>query len=300
MNHGALISINKLSKRYGSAQTYAVRDLTLAVNAGEVYGFLGPNGSGKSTTIRTLLNLLQPTSGDARILDMDVVKQSVEIKRRIGYLSGDMAMYPKMTGAQYLDYMSALLPPASTSYRGELCKRLECNVRKPLGELSRGNRQKIALVQAFMSKPDVLVLDEPTSGLDPLMQEVFYDLLDETRARGACVFMSSHVLAEVQKTCDRVGVIRAGRLIAERSIADMTAEAAQTFVVQFRKAPPLAQLKKLNGFDLLAQKDNTVTFRVRGTLDGLLSLLANNSVVGLETRQLDLEDMFMHFYEDKA
>src|SRR5690606_35057137 len=128
----------------------------------------------------------------------------------------------KMTATQYLDYMGSVQPPASTAYRQELCKRLECNLRKPLGELTRGNRQKICIVQAFMSKPDVLILDEPTSGLDPLMQEVFYDLLDEARERKACVFMSSHLLAEVQKTCDRVGIIRAGKLIAERNIADMT------------------------------------------------------------------------------
>lgn len=297
MSGSALIDIHKLSKRYGSSDTYAVHNLTLSVAAGEVYGFLGPNGAGKSTTIRTLLNLLQPSGGSARILGMHIVKDSVALKHRIGYLSGDMAMYPKMTAAQYLDYMGSLQPPASAAYRQELCKRLECNLRKPLGELSRGNRQKIALVQAFMSKPDVLILDEPTSGLDPLMQEVFYDLLDEARERKASVFMSSHLLAEVQKTCDRVGIIRAGKLIAERDIADMTAQAAQTFIVRFAQTLPLAQLKKLNGLNVLAHEGNEIRFRMDGELKPLFALLASSDVLAVETQQLDLEDMFMHYYE---
>jgi len=297
---GEQIVIDKLSKRYRKSDNWALSGLTLTVGSGEVYGFLGPNGAGKSTTIRTLLNFLQPTKGSASILGLDIVKDSVAIRQHIGYLSGDMAMYRKMTGAQYLEYLSELLAPSSKAYRSELTKRLGCSLHKPLGELSRGNRQKIALVQAFMSQPKVLILDEPTSGLDPLMQEVFYELVAEAKQRGASVFMSSHVLAEVQKVCDRVGIIRSGKLIAERSIADMTREAAQTFTVEFAAKPPLGKLKKLNGLSVLDQHGNVVTLRLRGDIDPLIKLLAAERVVGLVTRELDIEELFMHYYEDES
>ena len=295
---GAAIDINKLSKRYGRSEKYALRDLTLQVQPGEVYGFLGPNGAGKSTAIRLLMNFIQPTEGSASILGNDVVKDSVEVKRSIGYLSSDAGMYRKMTGRQFLDYMSELQPAASLKYRNELIKRFKADPSKKLGELSRGNRQKIGIIQAFMHQPKILILDEPTSGLDPLMQEEFYELVKEARQRGASVFASSHILSEVQKMCDRVGIIREGKLVGEREIAEMAEEAAQTFDISFAGKPPLAILKKIHGVQNVAQDGSRLTLHFHGKLGPLLAELANHDVTAIDTRQLDLEEVFLGFYNE--
>lgn len=292
------IDCQKLSKRYRRSDNYALQDLTLQVQPGEIYGFLGPNGAGKSTTIRTLLNFLQPTSGTATILGHDIVTDSVEIKRQIGYLSGDMGMYRKLTGRQFLDYMEALQPASSKAYRNELAKRMQASLDKPLGNLSRGNRQKIGIIQAFMHQPQLLILDEPTSGLDPLMQEEFYKLLEEAKQRGATVFTSSHILSEVQKVCDRVGIIRSGKLIAERSIADMAVDAAQTFDITFVDKPPITALKNIKGLRLSAEHGHTVTVHIHAELAPLFALLAQHHVSKLDGHTLDLEEVFMHFYKD--
>jgi len=263
---------------------------------GEVYGFLGPNGAGKSTTIRTLLNFIQPTAGSATILGQDIVKNSVAIKRSIGYLSSDMSMYPKMTGHEFLTYLSELQPATKPAYRQELAKRLKTDLNKRLSDLSRGNRQKVAIIQAFMHQPSVLILDEPSSGLDPLMQEIFYDLLNESKQRGAAIFMSSHILSEVQKICDRVGIIRDGQLVVERNIAEMAKEAAHTFEITFADQPPLANLRKVPGVKVASHKGANVTVHLRGELTPLLAELAKHEVVKLDARQLDLEEMFMRYY----
>lgn len=294
------IDCHGLTKRYRGADVDALHDLNIQVRAGEVYGFLGPNGAGKSTTIRTLLNFIQPTSGSATILGQDMVKDSVEIKRSIGYMSGELSMYPKMTGAQFLEYMDELQPATSKAYRQELAKRFKADLKKPLGALSRGNRQKIGLVQAFMHQPAVLILDEPTSGLDPLMQEVFYELLEETKQRGAAVFSSSHILGEVQKMCDRVGIIREGKLIAERKIADMATEAAQTFDIVFKDEPPLTALKRIKGLQTASHHGNTVTIHFHGELSPLFAELAKYQILKLDSRTLDLEEVFLRFYKEKG
>lgn len=296
----AAIDCQQLSKRYRHRDTYALQNLTLQVMPGEIYGFLGPNGAGKSTAIRTLMNFIQPTSGQASILGFDIVADSVSIKKHVGYLSGDLAMYRKLTGREFLDYMEGVQPATSRSYRQNLVKRLKADIDKPLGDLSRGNRQKIGIIQAFMHQPVVLILDEPTSGLDPLMQEEFYELLGEARQRDTAVFTSSHILSEVQKVCDRVGIIRDGHLIAERSITEMTAEAAQTFDIVFAGKPPLSALKKIKGLRVSAQRGSTITVHIHGELAPLLELLAKQQVTKLDTRNLDLEEVFLHFYQDKA
>ncbi len=292
------IETHRLTKRYGKAKAAALRDLTLQVAPGEIYGFLGPNGAGKSTTIRTLMNFIQPTSGQAHILGLDVVRDSVAIKRSVGYLDSDMAMYPKMTGRQFLNYMSELQGQTHSAYQRELLQALHADAGKRLGDLSRGNRQKFAIAQAFMHRPAVLILDEPSSGLDPLMQEVFYGLLREAKARGAAVFMSSHILSEVQKVCDRVGIIREGRLVAERSIAEMEREAAHTFQVTFAGTPPLKDLERVKGVKITAHDNHRATLHADGELPPLLAVLARHEVTQLEARQLDLEELFMHYYHD--
>jgi ABC-2 type transport system ATP-binding protein len=294
-----LIELIKLSKRYGSDSKLALDNVSLKVSSGEVYGFLGPNGAGKSTAIRTILNFIQPTSGSAKILGLDAVNDSVEIKKSVGYLSGDFAIYPKMTGKQYLQYMGELQPPTSKKYVDELIKRLKADPNKKLGELSRGNRQKFGIIQAFMHQPKVLVLDEPTSGLDPLMQEEFYKLVLESKEQGSAIFMSSHILSEVQRTCDRVGIIRDGVLIEERVIADMAHEASQTFDITFSGKIPVSELKKIKHAKLTNIKDGSVTIHMHGKLAPLFVVLAKCDVTKIDARNLDLEDMFLGFYKDK-
>jgi ABC-2 type transport system ATP-binding protein len=298
--NGPLV-VTKLSKKYRGANIYALKDLTLHVEAGEVYGFLGPNGAGKSTTINTLMNYIQPTSGRATIFGRDIVKDSANIKPEIGYLAGDGALYLKMTGRQFLEYMGELQPPTSESYKRELAKRLQATLDKPLGSLSRGNRQKISIIQAFMHQPKLLILDEPSSGLDPLMQEVFYELIAEAKASGAAIFMSSHILGEVQKVCDRVGIIRDGTLIAERNIAEMAQEAAQTFDIIFKDKAPLNELKKITGVhDVIQNNSHSVTLHLQGELTPLFALLVRHPVSKIGIRELDLEDAFMHYYQPQG
>jgi ABC-2 type transport system ATP-binding protein len=298
MKQAPSIVIDNLSKQYNGMEKPALDDLSLAIQPGEVYGFLGPNGAGKSTTIRLLMNFIQPTSGSAAILGQDIVKNSVEIKKSIGYLSGDLAVYPKMTGAQFLDYMCVLQSSNGRENIPLLAKRLGADLHKHFSELSRGNRQKIGIIQAFMHEPEVLVLDEPTSGLDPLVQETFSELIQEAKNRGACVFMSSHVLSEVQKMCDRVGIIRGGKLVSENNIAEMTTEAAQTFDIVFAGKAPMVELKKIHGIRIQAHDGANVTLHVYGGLSHLFALLAKHEVKTIDTRTLDLEEAFMHFYTD--
>jgi ABC-2 type transport system ATP-binding protein len=293
------IIVNNLTKQYSGTLKPSLENLTLSVNAGEVYGFLGPNGAGKSTAIRTLLNFIQPTSGTANILGLDSVKESVEIKKSVGYLSGDFAIYPKMTGENYLKYMGELQPPASSKYVQELIKRLKAEPKKRMGDLSRGNRQKFGIIQAFMHKPDILILDEPTSGLDPLMQEEFYKLVEESKNRGASVFMSSHILSEIQKMCDRVGIIRDGKLVDERTISDMSNHASQTFDITFSGKVPLFELKKIKSARVFDVKDSSVTIHMHGELAPLFKVLSNCEVTKIDARNLDLEELFLGFYTGK-
>lgn len=290
------IQINKLTKQYSGTEIPALKDLTLQVKRGDVYGFLGPNGAGKSTAIRTLLNFIQPSSGTAEIGGLDIVKDSVEIKKQVGYLSGDFAVYPKMTGKQYLQYMSELQPAASHKYMSELINRFKAQPSKKMGELSRGNRQKFGIIQAFMHKPEVLFLDEPSSGLDPLMQEEFYKLVNESKQRGAAIFLSSHIMAEVQRTCDRVGIIREGKLVDEMVVADLENRAAQSFVIIFDGKIPMADLKTIKGAKIQKRDESTAVVHLHGELKPLFRMLARHNVKGIDAQNLDLEQLFLSFY----
>lgn len=298
-NQQASIVIRNLSKRYGRSSSHALKNLSLSVMPGEVYGFLGPNGAGKSTTIRLLMNYIQPSSGEASILGKDIVKDSVDIKKSIGYLAGDFAVYPKMTGRQYLDYLSELQKPAK-GYVRELSKLLNAELDKKLGELSRGNRQKIGIIQAFMHQPQILILDEPSSGLDPLMQEVFYKLVNDAKARGACIFMSSHIMSEVQKICDRVGIIRSGKLVGEEDMSKLAKKAAQTFDITFADKAPASELQKIPGVKVEHKDHGKVTLHINGKLSPLFSVLARHDVINIDARNLDLEDYFLKFYQHQG
>lgn len=291
------ITAEGLSKRYHGTDRHALKDLNLKIIPGEVYGFLGPNGAGKSTTIRTLMNFIQPTSGTAAILGLDVVKDSVAIKKSVGYLAGNVVLYPKMTGAQFLKYMGELQPLKRAEYIKELAKRFDANLNKRISDLSKGNHQKIGIIQAFAHEPDVLILDEPTSGLDPLMQEQFYELVKESKERGAAVFVSSHNLNEVQKMCDRVGFIKEGELISEQTLADLAKEATQTFDIGFVGEVPLAELKKIKGTKIIKNSPHHVTVHLQGSLSALFAVLAKHEVNSITQREANLEQEFMRFYE---
>jgi ABC-2 type transport system ATP-binding protein len=300
MNSEAGLQLTSLSKRYNTSSPYALKDVSLTVTKGQIYGFLGPNGAGKSTTIRMLLNFIQPTSGSATIFGHDIVKDTVLIRKSIGYLSGDFKAYDKMTGDQFLDYMADLQPPKAKKVRLELVRQFQVNTHKRIRDLSKGNRQKIGIIQAFMHEPDLLVLDEPTDGLDPLMQETFYELVKTRRSTGATVFVSSHNLAEVQKMCDRVGIIRDGKLVRETTIASLVTEAAQTFEVTFGTHVPMSKIKAVEGVKKITAQNNTSTIHVHGNLKPFLVFLSKQDIVALSTKSLNLEDEFMRYYESGA
>lgn len=298
MAQDTLLSLSHLSKHYTGMPTLALDDVTLEVHAGEVYGFLGANGAGKSTTIRTLLNFIQPTGGAATICELDIVKESVEAKKHVGYLAGEVALYDRMTGGEFLRYMEALQPPKSKGYTAELVKRFAADTRRPLGDLSKGNRQKFALIQAVMHEPDVLILDEPTSGLDPLMQEEFFKLVRESKQRGAAVFLSSHNFSEVQRVCDRIGFIRSGKLVAEQTLAELANKASHTFTLTFADAAPLAELRKLPHAHMTIHDDHHLTISIEGELSLLFQILGKHHVTRLEQQEVNLEEEFMRFYKD--
>jgi ABC-2 type transport system ATP-binding protein len=289
------IEIKKLSKCYHGRETYALKDLSLSVRPGEVYGFLGPNGAGKSTAIRTLMNFIQPTSGTAIIMGKDIVTDSVEVKSYVGYLSGDIALYPKVTGQQLLGYLSRLTPATNAHAQvKELARSFQADLGKPLDELSKGNRQKIGLIQAFMHQPAVLILDEPTSGLDPLMQEQFFKLVASAKQRGAAIFLSSHNLAEAQRICDRVGILKDGHLIREQAVGGELGR--PVFRVTLRASDGLQQLKKDPALKLLSNDGLEAIVQPVGPIAEALKALSTYDIVDLVSQKLDLEDEFLEFY----
>ncbi len=292
----AAITTYGLSKRYGGAKNFALRNLELSITSGEIYGFLGPNGAGKTTTIRLLMNFILPTLGEAKILGLDSVLNSVNIKAKVGYLSGEIALYPKMTGRQFLEYMSRLQPPKKPAYQRDLIRLFDFEVDQKIGNLSKGNRQKLGIIQAFMHEPEVLILDEPTGGLDPLMQEAFFELVRRNKARGATLFISSHNLSEVQKVCDRVGFIRKGRLISELTIGDFVKETAQVYDISFAKEAPLMELKRIPRIKIKVHTPRYVSIKMRGDLTPLFTVLAKHRVHSLDRRESSLEEEFLSYY----
>lgn len=293
------IVTEKLTKFYGREQVPALHELSLRVSAGEIYGFLGANGAGKSTTIRLLLNFLQPSSGSAQIMGLDIQKDAVAAKKHVGYLAGDVALYPKATGAQLLDYLSSL--QSARSYRKVLEKRFEADLHKPINSLSKGNRQKIGIIQAFMHEPAVLILDEPTSGLDPLMQEAFYETLGEAKARGAAVLMSSHFLDEAQRVCDRIGIIKQGKLIREQVIEGVSQLGGITFTVTFASRQDLEQCLKSRRVKHIGKaKGLSVSFQPSGTLSEALAEFSRYDIKAFNTHTITLEDEFLDFYGDAS
>ena len=291
----AVIETDALTKHYGSSR--GIDGLSLRVDAGEVFGFLGPNGAGKTTTIRTLLDLLHPTSGSARIFGLDSRRESRAIRARLGNLPGEFSYEDHMTGRDLLTLFADLRGMDGLGTAQQLAERFEADLSRPLRELSRGNRQKIGLIQALFHEPELLILDEPTGGLDPLMQEEFLAVVAEQRDRGVTVFLSSHELDEVERVCDRVGIIREGRLIAIEDVEEMRGRAYRNVIVTFAQPVDAADIAALDGVDDLERDGATVRFRVLGDLDGVVKAIAGHPVADIEITRPTLEQLFLAYYD---
>lgn len=290
----AAIRTSGLTKRYD--ETVALDGLDLAVEPGEVYGYLGPNGAGKTTTIRLLLGLLRPTGGRAELFGVDAWADPVAAHRRIAYVSAEPHLWPSLTAAETLEFLARVRGGADAAYRDVLVERFQLEVDKKVRALSHGNHQKVQLVAAFASRADLLVLDEPTGGLDPLMEMAFRETVREAKARGQTVFLSSHILSEVEAVCDRVGILRGGRLVDEGTLAELRHLGAQTVEVTF--AGPVPALPQIDGVAAAAAGENALSFEVTGSVAPLLSALAGKGVVSLRSREPSLEEIFLHHYED--
>jgi ABC-2 type transport system ATP-binding protein len=287
------IETDSLTKRYGTAR--GIQDVSLSVESGEVFGFLGPNGAGKTTTIRTLLDLLHPTSGTARIFGLDSHRNSVEIRARSGNLSGDFGYDPRVTGRELIEFL-ADLRGNGTGHADELAGRFRADLDRPLGHLSRGNRQKIGLIQAMFHDPELLILDEPTGGLDPLMQEEFLELVKEERERGRTVFLSSHDLDEVERVCDRVGIIRDGRLVAVEHVHELTGKGYRHVRLEFAEPVSPQEFAHIPGVLDLEGDGTTVTFKVEGDIDPVVKQAARHRLRDIELTHASLEEIFITYY----
>lgn len=281
-----------LTKRYG--RTLALDRLDLEVQPGEVYGYLGPNGAGKTTTIRLLLGLHRPTAGRAELFGIDAWRQPVEAHRRVAYVAGEPFLWPSLTSAETFAFLARLHGGTDAPYRDELVGRFQLDADKRVRALSKGNRQKVQLVAAFASRADLLVLDEPTSGLDPLMEVAFRETVREAAARGQTVFLSSHILSEVEALCDRVGILREGRLVDQGTLAELRHLRARTVDVTFAGDAPA--LPPLPGVEVSRTAPDALRFEVTGAVGPLLDALAGRPVVALTGREPSLEEIFLHHY----
>jgi len=297
-----------LSKTYGGGSHLPLRPktpvaaldgLSITVREGEVFGFLGPNGAGKSTTIRLLLGFLHPTAGQASILGRDAVRDSLEIRRHVGYLPGGIALYDSMTGEGILDYLAAMYGEG-VPLREELVDKLEfsaADLRRPVRDYSRGMRQKIGIIQAIQHDPELLILDEPTEGLDPLMQRAFYEVLDERRKAGRTVFFSSHVLSEVERVCDRVAIIRAGKLVALSNVEELLARRRRHVEIRYVGEPPA--LEGVPGITDVRVREGLVTAQLEGDVRPFLAAIRDSQVTDLLIEPARLEEAFLEFYSDQ-
>jgi ABC-2 type transport system ATP-binding protein len=291
-----VIETERLTKLYGSVR--GIEEVTISVEAGEVFGFLGPNGAGKTTTIRTLLDLLHPSSGSARLFGLDSHRDSVAIRARLGNLPGDFGYGAHSSGREALALLARLRGIEGIGRAEALAKRFRADLDRPLGELSRGNRQKVGLILAGFHSPELLILDEPTSGLDPLMQEEFLALLAEERERGCAVFFSSHELDEVERVCDRVGIVRGGRLIAVERIEDLLGKAKRKVTLELSAPADLAELGALPGVGEIETVGARSTFLLAGEIDRMIAALGRLPVADLEIAHPTLEEIFLTYYEE--
>jgi ABC-2 type transport system ATP-binding protein len=292
------LETERLTKFYGADR--GIEDVTMRVEEGEVFGFLGPNGAGKTTTIRTVLDFLHPSGGSARIFGLDSHRERVQAHARLGNLPGDFGYGKHSTGREAIQLVARLRGVGELDHAEQLADRFRATLDRPLGELSRGNRQKVGLILALFHRPDLLILDEPTSGLDPLIQEEFLSLMREERDRGRSIFISSHELDEIERMCDRVAIIREGRLAAIEKVSQLFAKTARRGTAEFGERVPTEELRRCPGVTDLQIDGRRATFRVAGPPGPLLELLAQYQVSDLELTHPTLEEVFLGYYRDQA
>ncbi|MDY2938728.1 MAG: ABC transporter ATP-binding protein, partial [Fusicatenibacter sp.] len=285
-----VIELSKLTKYYGKAR--GIIDLDLSIKEGEFFGFIGPNGAGKSTTIRTLLGLISPTSGHASIFGMDTVRENKKILADVGYLPSESVFYPGMKVKEILKLSADLRKKDCRTATEELCERLQLDVNRKADELSFGNRKKVAIVSALLHDPKLLILDEPTSGLDPLMQREFFRIIRERNEKGTTVFLSSHILSEIQRNCTRAAIIREGRLIACDRVENLSKTTAKRVTIHGH-----APLDQLTGVRDLKETDDAFSFLYNGEIQKLLQTLSQGTITDLSISEPDLEEIFLHYYE---
>jgi ABC-2 type transport system ATP-binding protein len=287
------INAVELSKRYG--ETVALDRLDLTVEAGEVYGYLGPNGAGKTTTIRLLLGLHRPSAGNAELFGIDAWGRPVDAHRRVAYVPGEPFLWPSLTSAETFEFLARLRGGTDVAYREALIERFQLDVDKKIRALSKGNRQKVQLIAALATRADLLLLDEPTTGLDPLMEVAFRESVIEAKQRGQAIFLSSHILSEVEALCDRVGILRDGRLVDEGTLAELRHLSSQTIEVSFDGPAP--RLDDVPGIHVISAGANTLRIEVSASIGPLLGELAKHSVIAMTSREPSLEEIFLHHYD---
>ncbi|MGZ4170496.1 MAG: ABC transporter ATP-binding protein, partial [Solirubrobacteraceae bacterium] len=294
MSAGPAIATRGLSKDFGDGR--GLFDLDLEVERGEIFGFLGPNGAGKSTTMRLLLDLIRPTAGSATVLGLATRGASLEIRRRVGFLTGDFGLYPRLTGTAVLDYLAELRGGVDRRQRDALAERFDADLHRPIRELSTGNRQKLGLIQAFMHDPELLILDEPIAGLDPLVQQSFHALLAEVSARGTTIFLSSHTLSEVERVTHRLAILREGRLVVVDSLENLRRVAVQRLEIEFAAPVAPALFQTLPGVREVTAAGATLTVAFEGSADAVVKAAAEHEVRSIRSRDDDLEEIFLGYY----
>ena len=287
-----ILEIQNLTKYYGKIK--GVENLSLKLKEGEIFGFIGPNGAGKSTTIRSIMNLINKTSGKVLIEDEELSKHSVELKEKIGYLPSEIYLYDDLTVKEMLDYHEGFYKKNIHNRRMELVKKLELDEKKKIEDLSLGNLKKLGIILAFMHEPKLLILDEPTSGLDPIMQNVFYELLKEEKEKGNTVFYSTHILNEVSKICDRVGIIKEGKLIKVEKIEDLSKKSLTLVTITSSQAKEIKEDLKVN---VILEEGNTIKFGNNLLPDELIKKLSKYTIDRILIEEATIEDMFLHYYQ---
>ncbi len=289
-----VIETERLTKSYGAYR--GIIDLDLTVAEGEIFGFLGPNGAGKTTTMRVLLDLIRPTSGRAAVFGIETTRDPVAIHRRLGYLPGEFDLYDRLTGADTIAYFAALRGGVDAGYVSSLVERLDLDPSRRFREYSKGNKQKVGLVIALQHRPDLLILDEPTAGLDPLIQQTFFEIVREAKREGRSVFLSSHIIDEVDRTCDRVAIIREGRLVQVDRIEAIRRLAFHHVELSFAQPVSPALFAALDGVSDVTVADAVVRMRVNGPIGGVLAAAAPHGIVDVVSREPNLEDVFLAQY----
>jgi ABC-2 type transport system ATP-binding protein len=293
----AVIEIEKLTKSYGSHR--GIVDIDLEVQEGEAFGFLGPNGAGKTTTIRTLLDHIRPTVGRAFVFGIETTVDPVAIHRRVGYLPGEFTLYDKLTGGQTIEYFASLRGGVDALYQADLIARLDIDPSRKFREYSKGNKQKVGLVVALQHRPDLLILDEPTSGLDPLVQQTFYEIIRKAKAEGRTIFLSSHILSEVEKTCDRVAIIRDGRLVKVDRVEALRDLSHHQVELMFAGPVPATEFEALPGVTDVKVTDHLMTMRVAGSMTPVVRAAAKYELVDFVSREPSLEETFLAQYGEQ-